>query len=129
MSRESGPLSAVLRCLQKARVGMKRQEMSEHTWLLTRWLCSGGTWRASSPVLCEREAEEPTACCSHPRNFPTACGAPAGAEGAQGPRGAPTAPVPAEPQDRWLCCGRATRQDGELLECPQMRFHLQACAE
>lgn len=86
MSRESGSLLVLFWSLWKVKFGMKRQEMTEQTWLLMWWVCLWMTWRASSPGAVW-EAEELTACCTHPRNFPTTRRASAGAKGAQGPPG------------------------------------------
>lgn len=87
MSRECGPLSALLRCLGKARVGMKRQEMNEQTGLLTWWLCSWGTWRASSPGAVWERGWRADSFLLSPLQFPHRLQSPSWGQGCSGPLG------------------------------------------
>lgn len=105
---EAGSLSHVSRCLWKAKIGLKRQEMTEQaSWLLRQQLRLAVTWMAPNHRALGWEAEELTACCTWPCTISLP---PAGSQlGRKVLRGSPGTITPRCP----LC--HNTRAGGEVV--------------
>lgn len=141
----AGSLSDILQCLWKAKIRLKKAG-NDWTDLLVVNVMASLVYDLEGfqpPAFWMRGWRADSLLYLTPCNFPTTCRVPAGEKGAQGPPPpAPRQSRPAVPcaggaraatqrgEDSWFSSsGRATRQDRELLQCPQMSFLLQSRAE